>query len=149
MDHHCLFLLKCIGYNNHTRFVWFIIFTVFIMIAFLAEVLYFYVPLVYPGLTYGAIFRAMFWNDGWVFSMLLLNIGSIVWAFMLTKYQFEVISKGQTTYFSSTTTMLNPTERFLNVIYFLRGKPLYATDLFFAESKKCCDKHGNKPIHQV
>ena len=153
MDHHCLFLLKCIGYNNHTRFVWFIIFTVCIMIIFLLEVIFIYIPSSYPLLTYKQVLGTMFWEDAWVLSMALLHIGSIVWAVMLLQYQFNVVSKGQTTYFQTSTTTLTSMERFLNVVNFLQGKRPYATDFMFSETKKpCCSNHmplDNRNIHDV
>ena len=121
------------------------------MIIFLIEVIFLYVPTVYPDQTYHAILSEMFWRDGWVFSMSVLNIGSIIWAVMLTKFQLNVISKGQTTFFQSKATMLNPTERLLNVIYFLQGKPLFANDILFEGPKKCCTPQGlgRRPVHQV
>lgn len=159
MDHHCLFLLKCIGYNNHTRFVWFIIITVIIMFIFLLQVIFLYIPVVYPDYPYRETIYDMFWKDGWVLSMSILNVGSIVWAVMLIQFQLKVVSKGQTTYFQgkSGTSMLTPMERILNIIYFLQGKEPYAKDFMFDDPKKACCSHdrsdsrhsGSGHIHEV
>ena len=151
MDHHCLFLLKCIAYNNHARFVWFIIFTVFIMIIFLTEVIFLYIPRVYPNLIYKDILTKMFWEDAWVLSMALLHVGSIIWAVMLLHFQLKVISKGQTTYFQTGTSTLTPMERLLNIVYFLQGKPPYATDFMFDSPQKCCSHKtlDSRHVHNV
>ena len=94
----------------------------------------------------------MFWEDAWVLSMALLHVGSILWAMMLLQFQFNVISKGQTTYFQMTTSTLTPMERVLNIVYFLQGKRPYATDFMFDDPKKCCSQHKSldtRHIHDV
>ena len=129
------------------------------MFIFLLQVIFLYIPVVYPDYPYRETIYDMFWKDGWVLSMSILNVGSIVWAVMLIQFQLKVVSKGQTTYFQgkSGTCMLTPMERLLNIVYFLQGKPPYAKDFMFDDPKKACCSHdrldsrhsGSGHIHEV
>lgn len=76
----------------------------------------------------------MFWDEGWLLSMVLLNIASIAWAISLVKYQLDVVARGQTTYFQHLSSTLTPVDKALNILYFLRGKRVYASDTEFAGS---------------
>lgn len=135
MDHHCLFLLKCVGYNNHARFVWFLIETAFVMAMFVFQA-YLYVAAKYPEKKFSEMILDMFWTDGWLLSMVLLNLGSIIWAISLVKYQLNVVARGQTTYFQQKISTLTSIDKLYNVIYFLQGKSVYVTDIEVNESPK-------------
>lgn len=135
MDHHCLFLLKCVGYNNHARFVWFLIETAFVMAIFVFQA-YLYVAAKYPEKKFSEMILDMFWTDGWLLSMVLLNLGSIIWAISLVKYQLNVVARGQTTYFQQKISTLTSIDKLYNVIYFLQGKSVYVTDIEVNESPK-------------
>lgn len=132
MDHHCLFLLKCIGYNNHTRFVWFIILTDIVMAIFVLQgVLWILDKYPRADFTYSEIFLELFWRNCWVLSMMFLNIASIVWAASLIQFQLKVVARGHTTYFQHKVSILTPTEKLINVVNFLLGKAPFALGLSF------------------
>ncbi|KAH3869874.1 uncharacterized protein LOC127868131 [Dreissena polymorpha] len=149
MDHHCLFLLKCVADQNHARFVWFIIFTMLDIVIFLLQCIW-WTYLKYANMKYTEIFATMFWKDGWVLSMMFLNCFSVIWACSLLKYQLTVVSRGQTTYFARDMSTLTQTEKFVNLFNFLMGKPLFASDLELdiPYQHKSCDNHKT-PIHSV
>ncbi|XP_052818936.1 putative ZDHHC-type palmitoyltransferase 5 isoform X2 [Mya arenaria] len=147
MDHHCLFLLKCIGYKNHARFVWFIIMTVFNMGYFLVKAVM-YSLVKYNALTYSEIAIRMFQVEGWMISMICLNIVSAIWATNLIHYQLNVVSRGHTSYFQRDVSTLTPMEKVTNVINFLLGKPLILSDLDFNLPKKNLDLDRNY-VHNV
>lgn len=130
MDHHCLFLLKCVGYNNHTRFVWFLIETAFVMAMYVLQAML-YARAKYPDIYYMNLFVEMFWRDCWVLSMVILNSGSIVWAISLVHFQLRVVARGQTTYFQQRISTLTPVDKLFNILHFLQAKPVYATDYEF------------------
>ena len=127
MDHHCLFLLKCVAANNHTRFVWFLICTVFVMAMFLLQWA-FYVQRQYPDFKFLHVLGYMWVQDCWPLSMAVLNVGSVIWALSLVKFQLTVIARGQTTFFQQKISTLTPPEQFVNVMNFLLGKPVFASD---------------------
>ncbi|KAL4240396.1 hypothetical protein ACF0H5_001187 [Mactra antiquata] len=133
MDHHCLFLMKCVGHNNHTRFVWFLILTAFVMSMFVLQALL-SARHTYPDDTWSVILSNMFWTDCWVLSMVLLNIASVAWASSLIRFQLSVVGRAQTTYFQQKIVTLTPIEQLMNIINFLQGKQFYAKDYEFNES---------------
>lgn len=134
MDHHCLFLLKCVGYNNHARFVWFLIETAFVMSMFVFQA-YLCVRVKYMDKQFSTMLLDMFWSDSWVLSMVFLNICSIVWAISLVKYQLNVVAHGQTTYFQQKVSTLTSIDKLYNILYFLQGKPVYVTDMEINDSE--------------
>ena len=148
MDHHCLFLLKCVAYSNHARFVWFLIETGFVMSMFVLQA-YLYVTSKYPGKQYTTMFVDMFWDDCWVLSMVLLNICSIIWAISLIKFQLEVIGRGQTTYFQQRISTLTAVDKLFNILYFLQGKPVYRTDFEFEDETKNYPTQKPYPVQQA
>lgn len=130
MDHHCLFLLRCIAKDNRTMFVWFITFVMMCMLIFLVQI-GLYCSIIYPDKAVGAMLYYMFWSDGWVFSMAVMNIGSLIWGMNLLRYQLNLVSKGYTTVFRGSESILTSNERLLNIMYFLLGYEPFAQDPLF------------------
>lgn len=128
LDHHCLFLLTCIAKNNHRLFVWFIILVTLSIFLFFSNT-FMYIVFTYPNQSASDIFSHIFHTNGWLLSMLFMNLGSAIWGVNLIRFQFMVISKGQTTFFRSTEEcVLTKMERFLNVVYFLQGRQFFVKD---------------------
>lgn len=129
MDHHCLFLLKCIAKDNHAMFVWFLICCALCLIFFLFTCIL-YCKNVYRGYTALEVGMIMLRGDIWVLTLSLMNFFSLAWITTLIRFQLIVISQGNTTYFNKSDSVLSPTEKLLNIAYFLQGKKPFATDPF-------------------
>ncbi|XP_041363500.1 palmitoyltransferase ERF2-like [Gigantopelta aegis] len=125
MDHHCLFLLKCIAENNHVYFVWFIMACVVSMVTFVLSVRC-YCQLLY-SLALGETLLLLFHTDGWLFSLTILNSISVFWGVQLLYFQLNIISKGYTTYFQprDNIDILTASEKFMNVLCFLLKRKSY------------------------
>lgn len=147
MDHHCLFLLKCVAYNNHARFIWFIILTVFNMTYFVGEALL-WAYIKYRKEAFLVAVQNMFWNDCWVFSMIGLNIVSIVWACNLVYFQLSVVSRGHTSYFQRDVSTLTPMEKCTNIFNVMLGRPLITSDLDFDLPREKPGMHRTS-VHNV
>lgn len=125
--------MKCVGHNNHTRFVWFLILTVFVMSMFVLQA-FLSVQSLHPEEAISKLLLDMFWNDGWVLSMVIQNIASVIWALSLIKFQLTVVGRAQTTFFQQKIVTLTPIEQLMNIINFLQGKQAYAKDYEFNDS---------------
>lgn len=132
MDHHCLFLLNCVAKNNHLMFVWFLILLSASMLVFVIN------AVVYCSEVYGShvttdLFGDLFKADAWLLSLVGLNVISSFWSINLVRFQLSLISLGLTTFLrpSNTDTVLTSTERVINAIYFLQGKPIFVKDPLF------------------
>ena len=89
LDHHCLYLLRCISRDNHPLFCWLIIFAFLNMVAYcIAFFVYGYI--LYSELAITNILSKMMNKHAWPFSLFILNAGSSVWSAGLLQYQFEV-----------------------------------------------------------
>lgn len=130
MDHHCLFLLRCIAHGNHALFIWFIVFVMLCMVILLGNMVL-YCSIVYTDKNLLTMIGFMFWSDGWVLSMSAMNMVSLMWGVNLLRYQLTLVSKGQTTVFRSSESLLTSNERLLNVVYFLMGHEPFAQDPMF------------------
>ena len=130
MDHHCLFLLKCIATNNHALFVWFLIFCVVTMVLFLLNV-FVYLSQVAEGIGMLKTISIMFFDDAWMFSLIVANFFSILWGVNLIRFQLQLVSKGQLTAIQKYTrkeSALTTNEQFWNIVNFLMWKSPYAKD---------------------
>jgi len=69
-----LFLLKCVGYNNHARFVWFLIVTVAVMSIFILLAVFWALDK-YPvkDYKYAELIFEMFWRDCWMLCMVVFK----------------------------------------------------------------------------
>lgn len=93
---------------------------------------YIYCTDVYNGKAFWEMMSLMFTDDAWILSMTLMNVVSIFWGLNLIKFQFGVVSKGQTTYYNSKRqSVLTKSERLLNIVYFLMGRRPFAEDPLF------------------
>ncbi|CAC5366733.1 ZDHHC13_17 [Mytilus coruscus] len=134
MDHHCLFLLKCVAKNNHVLFIWFLIVCVLSMIIYEIHITI-YISMVTIDITWGRILYILFYDDAWTFSLALANAVSILWGLNLIRFQLSVVSKGQLTaihVYTKKQSALTTEEKFWNIINFLRFRPPYAKDPYLA-----------------
>ena len=136
MDHHCLFLLRCIARGNHVLFIWFIILCLICMSLFPYSV-FLYVSQAYATLLWREVLMEMIAVDSWVLTLFLLNCGSIVWGWSLLLYQYMMISNGYTTYFQPRKyrgDLLTGCEKVMNVVYFLLNRrPHVINPIVFAK----------------
>lgn len=124
MDHHCLFLLRCIARGNHVLFVWFIILCLCCMSLFPYSV-FLYLSQAYAALSWREVLVEMIAVDSWVLTLCLLNCGSVVWGSSLLMYQYVMISNGYTTYFQPKKchgNVLTTYEKLMNVALFLMNR---------------------------
>lgn len=122
MDHHCLFLLKCIAKKNHSAFVWFIGLVLFCMVLHTMSIIL-YCMTRYPDMTIGGWSSQLFYYEGWIFTMMLMNVASMVWGSNLLYFQMKIVSYGGTTVFrAGKDSVLMGNERLLNVLYFIMGR---------------------------
>ncbi len=131
MDHHCLFLYRCIAKNNHRLFVQ------LIMVVMLAMVTFLYLSMCYIWKIYPVIYNDfplltthIFGQDPFLWSAMLANTLSLVWGYWLLYYQLRIISKGHTTYFQPFMgkTNLNTRQRIHNVVLFMTASKRYVKD---------------------
>ncbi|XP_038061567.1 protein S-acyltransferase 24-like [Patiria miniata] len=95
MDHHCLFLLRCIAKDNHRHFVLLILLTLLSQILFLVYSFQ-YLGLLYPGHALWDIGVAIVHRHGWMWGLWLLNVPSILWGVSLLRMQLQLVAKGLT-----------------------------------------------------
>ena len=132
MDHHCLFLYRCVARHNHRLFVRFILVILF------AQILYVYLGVLFiqQRVTDRVIWRlkrnlwSAFHEQSWLWSTMLANFSSVLWGISLLNYQFKVIGKGHTMFFQPNfgRTKLRWSQRVLNIMYFLLGRRPYVID---------------------
>ncbi|ESO99611.1 hypothetical protein LOTGIDRAFT_141812, partial [Lottia gigantea] len=119
MDHHCLFLNRCVARDNQFYFVWFILtclvcMTIFVIIAAL------------HCYSYYSMMRVLY-QEVWMLSLIIMNTVSLIWGINLIKNQFDVIANDFTNYFRTKgyNQLLTVNEKWLNIAYFLIGKEPY------------------------
>lgn len=97
MDHHCLFLLKCVATNNHRLFVMFIIaVNVDILVFLFSSVQYFYIT--YSDVSDKSIMTIMATDHIFILFVIILDFVSIFWGLSLVQWQLRLISLGYTYY---------------------------------------------------
>ena len=132
MDHHCLFLYKCIAQNNHRHFIRFIMLVVFAMLLFEHQAFRYLVNL-YPGFIDAPTdyIAKIFGENPWMCSLMIANALSALWAMLLLRFQFKFIAVGTTQYFQMSVkpkSQLSFGQKIHNVVNFLLGKKYYAKD---------------------
>ncbi|XP_064092266.1 uncharacterized protein LOC135205485 [Macrobrachium nipponense] len=99
-DHHCLFLNTCVAVNNHWHFVVFIMTNIGLMLGYIFAAYKATIPKNAAGDWVDQLWAHLWYlldENLWTFLMLVCNIVSVVWAFYLLRYQFQVIGSQQTT----------------------------------------------------
>ncbi|KAK6187433.1 hypothetical protein SNE40_005464 [Patella caerulea] len=126
MDHHCLFLLRCVAGNNQIYFVWFICVCLLSMFIFVGISL-FHCHNFYDRLPIHEMVGQLFLHDSWLLSLMIMNVLSMVWGVNLLRTQFAVIAEGLTNYFrpAGYESVLTAKEKMLNIVYFMLAKPPY------------------------
>ena len=130
MDHHCLFLYRCVAANNHRLFLGFISLCLTGMFLFL-YMTYTYLCKLYEGQVFSTSLVWDIYNTHpWLWSMALANAVSAVWGIALLRFQLKVISKGHTTVYQPNKgrTALTNEQMARNIVHFIKGMPVYAVD---------------------
>lgn len=96
-DHHCLFLNRCVGQNNHRVFLLFILAMIVAQLFFVSIAGYYlhWRSEVEESWSWGSV--AM--REAWVLLLLIINVFTVLWEIWLLSEQFRAISTGTTTYF--------------------------------------------------
>ncbi|XP_064643706.1 putative ZDHHC-type palmitoyltransferase 6 [Lineus longissimus] len=131
-DHHCLFMMKCIGRNNHCHFVYFILFSIVSAVMFYVNVSL-YAWKVFPDKDLFTSILLLFDSDAMIACSIFLAACCLGVGIYVLYYQYETVSKGETWIFFSKAPVhgLTGAEQFLNIVYFLAGKHAYKTDPFY------------------
>ena len=130
MDHHCLFLYRCIAINNHRLFVLLIVAALTAMFVF-EYVAVSYIQYQFPGQHWSReLAFAIFHHEPMVWSAMIANGLSVLWGVTLLNFQLKVISKGQTTFFQPHRgkTQFTFMQRFWNILLFLMGSKQFRRD---------------------
>ena len=130
MDHHCLFLYRCIAVDNHRLFV------LLIMVVLVVMVIFQYVAFSYIQYQFSEeqwsrdLAFAIFHHEPMLWSAMIANALSVFWGVTLLNFQLKVISKGQTTFFQPNRgrTRFTFLQRFWNILLFLIGSKGYRKD---------------------
>ena len=135
MDHHCLFIYRCVASNNHRLFLSFIAFTLLCMVLFVyisSEMLCIH----HPGLLewQSEAWAFIFHKRPWLWTAILANTASSIWGVLLLKFQLKLVSKGHRTWNQPNlgVTNLTATQRIRNVLHFFIGYKPYAVDSILA-----------------
>ncbi|XP_005101331.1 putative ZDHHC-type palmitoyltransferase 6 [Aplysia californica] len=126
MDHHCLYLLKCVAGDNHPRFVWLIILGFCNMVCYCIGFCI-YVYMLYWGQSMADTFTSLIHHEAWPMSLFFLNTCSAAWCASLIHYQFDVVTRECTSYFSETNDTyfkMTRMQKVENFVHFLLSKPL-------------------------
>lgn len=128
MDHHCLYLLKCVAVDNHPLFIWMLILCLVNLACFSIGFLVF-VYLKYGDQSGAEIFTNLTHHDCWPFSLFCLNFGSCFWVFFLLKQQWRIVTIDCTSYFTpeynkDKISKLSTRQRWENFADFLQYKTL-------------------------
>ena len=133
VDHHCLYLYKCIAKNNHRLFIFFNLVVMASMLMFEFSCVL-YVNIFFPGRTLdGSLVYELFASYPCLWALFVLNGQGLIWGVWLMKVQYNVISKGRILSYSKYTekSHLSGKQKFLNVVYFVLNKEPYARDSVF------------------
>ena len=78
----------------------------------------------------GAALVDLLFYEGWVLSSTFIAFVTIIFCFMILRWQCPPISRGGTQFFVPNTpfTLLTPCDRIKNIVYFMLGKGVYRAD---------------------
>lgn len=130
VDHHCLYLYRCIAVKNLRVFVFFISVILISMILFEYGCLL-YLHAIYPELKFGwDLILLVFASEPFTWSLFVLNGFTIIWSIWLLRMQLLTIAKGRVlayqTYYSKS--HLTAKQRTMNIVHFILNKDPYARD---------------------
>ena len=131
IDHHCLYLYRCIAVNNHRLFVLFTFVVMASMFMFEYSCII-YLRSVYPGqeLFSWSLLSAVFATRPMIWSLFVLNGLSVVWTTFVLHTQITAVSKGRLRAYQSyrVRSWLSVRQRLMNVMHFFVNGSLYVRD---------------------
>ncbi|XP_015750437.1 PREDICTED: palmitoyltransferase SWF1-like [Acropora digitifera] len=98
LDHHCLFLTRCVAANNHRSFVLFMIEAMFANLLFARAAVSYLNLQVFIGEV--SSLREAMGQDVYVVVLFFINCFGFLYILFLMFFQFKVITDGGTTYYS-------------------------------------------------
>ena len=131
MDHHCLFLNRCVARHTHRLFI------IFIITAMIAMVMFEYVAICllrqwFPNekLMSIVVVGQLYYNHPFLWTTMIANGIAWIWGVNLIKLQLQIISKGHTGTWQPNrgATLLSRRERINNIIYFFFDRRRYRWD---------------------
>lgn len=96
-DHHCLFLNRCVGQNNHRVFLLFVLAMIVAQLFFISVAGYYLYCKWEVEESWSWSSLAM--REAWVLLFIIINSLAVLWEIWLLSEQFSAISTGTTTYF--------------------------------------------------
>ncbi|PAA75784.1 hypothetical protein BOX15_Mlig031299g5, partial [Macrostomum lignano] len=147
LDHHCLFLMKCVAKNNLRLFACFMLLAWYGVTAFLVSSFrlysHLYGPL--PAVTDDGFFGAhasnlasWYFQEPWLFHSVLLNAGSWVFGAYMNYYNLTNLSMGQT-YFFRIQRQVGLLGRIKNLYHFFTTGRVFASDDFAVPYSRATD----------
>lgn len=136
MDHHCLYLMKCVARDNHRLFV------AFIALVLSSQVVFLYAAWVYISQNYllstmkerdlpisdtvVTVLAVVLRTELFLSALVILNTVSVIWGVSVLGWQLKLVASGQTYYMSIKSQHGMPSEvslrdKFVNVVHFVRG----------------------------
>ncbi|XP_048577886.1 palmitoyltransferase AKR1 isoform X2 [Nematostella vectensis] len=100
IDHHCLFLMCCVGYKNHRAFVVFMSLVLLSQMLFVRAAVTYLLSVIRTDGSYPSSFKEALGYDVYVSVLLTINVLGFYYVFLLTLYQLKIVSEGATTYYS-------------------------------------------------
>lgn len=131
IDHHCLYLYRCIAVGNHRLFVLFTAVVMASMFTFDYSCIV-YVRLLFAGwpLTDWSVIMTVFATCPMIWSLFILNGMSLVWTMFVLHTQIMAISKGRLHAYQSyrARSWLSKRQRLVNIIRFFLDKSPHLHD---------------------
>lgn len=131
VDHHCLYLYRCVASGNLRVFVFFIGVILMSMIVFLYGC-FLYVVCIYPEHPFDFdLILLIFASEPFVWSLSVLNAFTIVWCVWLLRMQLLTITKGRVLAYQSyhSKSHLTAKQRAMNLLHFVLNKEPFARDV--------------------
>jgi len=131
IDHHCLYLYRCIAITNHRLFVLFTAIVMASMFTFDYSCIV-YLRLLYAGrpLIDWSVAAEVFATCPMIWSLFILNGMSLIWTMWVLHTQIMAISKGRLRAYQSyrARSWLSNRQRLVNVVHFFLDKSTHLRD---------------------